>query len=52
MRMKAVEAVPLFMMAGLFVLIDFSALLAASPIEISSAAPLQLRLVIRMIGGI
>ena len=38
MQMKAVEAVPLYMMAGLFVLIDSSALLAASPIEISSSA--------------
>jgi presenilin-like A22 family membrane protease len=34
--MKAVEAVPLFMMGGLFVLIDFLALWATGPFETSS----------------
>ena len=37
MRMKAVEAVPLFVMAGLFVLIDSLALLVTSPLEASTS---------------
>jgi len=37
MRMKAVEAVPLFVMGGLFVLIDSLALLVTPPLEASTS---------------